>query len=231
MEKQKYNPRHIGVLALVIVIAAIGLSISGFKLKTRTANQNIAATNTNISADANVNTNSPAVTNTAMKTYAFPGQLADDKINNKQARIVTSKGTIVFTLDAKQSPLAVSNFVYLAEQGFYNGIRWHRIETWVVQMGDPQTKDTAVSQDLWGTGGPGYTIPDETVTGTYDPGVVAMAKTAAPNSAGSQIFIMKSTTGLEQRYQIMGRVTTGMNIVQALVVGDTVQSVTIEPAS
>ncbi|MEK7538015.1 MAG: peptidylprolyl isomerase [Patescibacteria group bacterium] len=214
------SPTVIGGIAVLVVVTAIILGLTGFKLKPTASNSN-----------QNANVNLSTKPSTAVPTYSFPGRLPDDRILNKQARLVTNKGTIVFTLDASQAPLAVSNFVYLAEQGFYNGIRWHRIETWVVQMGDPQTKDETVSQNLWGTGGPGYTIPDETVTGTYDPGVVAMAKTAASNSAGSQIFIMKSVAGLEQRYQIMGKVTTGMDVVQALVVGDTVQSVTIELTS
>ncbi len=213
------SPTVIGGIAVLVVVTAVILGLTGFKLKPAASNGN-----------QNANTNSSTQSATAVPTYSFPGRLPDDRILNKQARIVTNKGTIVFTLDVKQSPLAVSNLVYLAEQKYYDQIRWHRVEDWVVQMGDPQTKDASVNQQLWGTGGPGYTIPDEPVSGDYAPGVVAMAKTAAPNSAGSQIFIIKTLTGLDKKYQIIGRVAAGMDVVNALTVGDVAQSVTIEPA-
>lgn len=167
---------------------------------------------------------------TNMPSYTYQGQLPTSEIHGQQATIVTRKGNITFTLDDAQSPIAVSNFIYLAKAGYYNGILWHRVENWVVQMGDPQTKNPSSSSAQWGSGGPGYTIPDEPVTGEYVAGVVAMAKTSAPNSAGSQIFILKQDTPLPKTYQIIGRVTSGQDVVNNLAVGDQVQSVTIAAA-
>lgn len=225
MEKAKYNPKFIGILALVIVIAALALGISGFKLKSKTTNQNttnIASTNT--TAVTNTITNSSTLTNTAMKTYTNPGKLADEKIMNKQARIVTNKGTIVFTLDAKQSPLAVSSFVYLAEQNYFDGLTWHRVvDDFVIQGGDPTGT---------GRGGPGYQFPDETVTSEYVEGTVAMAN-SGPNTNGSQFFICNAddTQKLAKSYSIFGHVTSGLDVVKKIVQGDTMQKVTIEPVS
>lgn len=204
---------QLGIAGAIILIAII-LGLSDWKLpgsSNRTTNQ---STNTNITVDNSVSTVLPS-----------------EQITNKQVKIVTPKGDIVFTLDAAQSPIAVSNFVTLANKGFYNGIKWHRVEEWVIQGGDPQTKDASVSPDLWGTGGPGYTIKDEPATGDYLPGTVAMAKTAAPNSAGSQIFIIKVATPLPKVYQIIGQVTSGLDVVKAIAVGDAMTTVTIEPAS
>lgn len=204
---------QIGIAGLIIIIAII-LGLTDWKLP--------GSSSTNTTSTANTNT---AVANVVSTI------LSSDQIIDKQARIVTSKGEIVFTIDAVQSPIAVSNFVKLAGEGFYDGIKWHRVESWVIQGGDPQTKDASVPASRWGTGGPGYTIKDESVTGDYVTGVVAMAKTSAPNSAGSQIFILKTDTPLPKSYQIIGQVTTGLDIVQTIAVGDLMTKVTIEPKS
>lgn len=225
MDKAKNNPKIVGILALVIIVAALALGISGFKLKSKTTNQNIAnSANTNTTAVTNTTTNLSAVTNTTMQKYTFPGKLADEKIINKQARIVTNKGTIVFTLDAVQSPLAVSSFVYLAEQKYFDGLTWHRVvDDFVIQGGDPTGT---------GTGGPGYKFPDETVTSEYVEGTVAMAN-SGPNTNGSQFFICNAddTQKLAKSYSIFGHVTSGLDVVKQIVQGDTMQKVTIEPAS
>lgn len=207
---------QLGIAGAIILVAII-LGLSGWKLP-RSKTQTPSLTHsTNL--------------NTTVATSVVDTILPSDQITNKQVKIVTTKGDIVFTLDAVQSPIAVSNFITLANQGFYNGIKWHRVEDWVIQGGDPQTKDASVSPSLWGTGGPGYTIKDEPATGDYLPGTVAMAKTAAPNSAGSQIFIIKVATPLPKVYQIIGQVTAGLDVVKAIAVGDTMTTVTIEPAS
>lgn len=154
--------------------------------------------------------------------YTFPGQLPADQIENKQVRMATSKGEIVFTLDAAQAPLAVSNFVYLANQGYYNGLTWHRVVPgFVVQGGDPLGT---------GTGGPGYKFPDETVTGEYTAGTVAMAN-SGPNTNGSQFFIvLEDQPTLPKSYTIFGRVTSGLDVVRKITQTDTMDTVTVEPA-
>jgi cyclophilin family peptidyl-prolyl cis-trans isomerase len=135
-----------------------------------------------------------------------------------QKRVVTietAKGKIQITIDADLSPIAAGNFVALAGCGFYNGVVFHRVVTdFVIQGGDPTGT---------GTGGPGYTIKDEPVTATYGRGTVAMARTGAPNSVGSQFFIVLSDgarTALADpaynNYQIIGTVTSGMEAVDAI---------------
>jgi cyclophilin family peptidyl-prolyl cis-trans isomerase len=105
------------------------------------------------------------------------------------------------------SPIAAGNFVALADCGFYDGVVFHRVvPRFVIQGGDPTGT---------GSGGPGYTIQDEPVTTQYARGTVAMARTQAPNSVGSQFFIVlddeaRSSLAAANTYQIIGSVTQGM---------------------
>jgi cyclophilin family peptidyl-prolyl cis-trans isomerase len=132
--------------------------------------------------------------------------------------ITTPKGDIAITLVADLSPIAVGNFSALAECGYYDGIVFHRVATlqdgtpFVIQGGDPEGT---------GRGGPGYTITDEPVTTAYVRGTVAMARTSAPNSVGSQFFIVlddkdQSVLASANTYQIIGSVTAGMDTVDAI---------------
>ncbi len=129
--------------------------------------------------------------------------------------IETSEGDIEITVEADLSPIAVGNFVALAECGYYDGVVFHRIVPgFVIQGGDPTGR---------GTGGPGYTIQDEPVTTQYVRGTVAMARTPAPNSVGSQFFIVlddEAAVSLADpsanNYQILGSVTDGMDAVDAI---------------
>lgn len=207
------NPKILGGIAIIIVIAALVIGLSGKKLG---SNKN--------TVNANTNSSSSTEPSTSVKTYTNPGKLSDDKIHKKQARIVTNKGTIVFTLDDAQSPLAVSSFVFLAEQGYFDGLSWHRvIPDFVIQGGDPTGT---------GSGGPGYQFADEKVTGEYLEGTVAMANAGA-NTNGSQFFITNAddTQKLTKSYSIFGHVTSGLDVVKNIVQGDTMDKVTIEPAS
>lgn len=155
-----------------------------------------------------------------LSNLKFPGVLPDEKIKNKKAIIKTNKGTIEFELYADKAPKTVSNFVYLAELGYYDGLIFHRIVPgFVAQGGDPT-----------GTGmsGPGYQFEDETVAGEYIEGSVAMAN-SGPNTNGSQFFIslVDNTKSLTKSYNLFGQVTSGMDVVKKLVQGDKMESVTI----
>lgn len=163
------------------------------------------------------------VTNTETMTYAFPGVLEADQIENKIVRIQTEKGEIVFELYPDTAPITVSNFVYLANQGYYESLTFHRrVEGFVIQGGDP-------SGD--GSGGPGYTIEEEVDDDyAYDRGIVAMAKTIMPHSTGSQFFIMLADYPLPKEYTIFGRVLEGMDVVDQIVEGDVMTKVTVESA-
>ncbi len=152
------------------------------------------------------------------KTWAFPGILPAAKIQGKQVRMETSKGTIVFELFGEDAPKAVSNFVYLTEGGYYDGLTFHRVESWVVQGGDPTGT---------GRGGPGYKFEDETVTKQYVRGVVAMAN-AGPNTNGSQFFFLTQDTPLPPAYTIFGTITEGLSVIDKLAIGDKMTKVTVE---
>lgn len=155
--------------------------------------------------------------------YSFPGVLPDSKIKNKEAIIETTKGTIKFDLYADKAPKSVSNFVYLAEAGFYNGLTFHRVEPgFVVQGGDPAGN---------GTGGPGYQFSDEPVQGDYIAGTVAMANSGV-NTNGSQFFIcLTDQPTLPKSYNLFGQVTSGMDVIQKIAVGDKMIKITINDKS
>ncbi|MEY3725840.1 MAG: hypothetical protein RI971_417 [Chloroflexota bacterium] len=130
----------------------------------------------------------------------------------------TSMGEITLLLEADLSPIAVGNFVALAECGFYDNVIFHRIAymqdgtPFVIQGGDPTGT---------GMGDPGYKIKDEAVIGDYRRGVLAMARSAAPNSQGSQFFIVLDDGAagpLEsvRTYAILGEVIAGMDVVDAI---------------
>jgi cyclophilin family peptidyl-prolyl cis-trans isomerase len=129
------------------------------------------------------------------------------------AEMRTSCGTIAIELLADQAPQSVNSFVFLAEQGYFNGQRFHRLDTSidVVQGGDPTGT---------GSGGPGYSIPDE-LTGneSYGPGVLAMAN-AGPNTGGSQFFLITGDQGhnldATPNYTIFGQVTDGLDVAKQI---------------
>jgi cyclophilin family peptidyl-prolyl cis-trans isomerase len=127
--------------------------------------------------------------------------------------IETELGSIVVEVFTDSSPVAAQNFVNLAEAGFYDGVVFHRlVPGFVIQGGDPQGT---------GRGGPGYTIEDEEVIGEYVRGTVAMARTPAPNSQGSQFFIVlddgvRETLPKSGGYAIFGRVVQGMEVVDQI---------------
>ncbi len=152
--------------------------------------------------------------------YQFPGTLDQSQIASKKAVIKTAKGIIEFTLYSDKAPKTVSNFVYLAEQKYYDGLIFHRVvPSFVIQGGDPTGT---------GSGGPGYKFPDEPVVGDYLAGTVAMAN-SGPDTNGSQFFIcLEDQPGLPKSYSLFGQVTSGMDVVKNIVVGDKMDSVTIE---
>lgn len=151
-------------------------------------------------------------------TLPFP-VLAAEQIESKKITIETDKGSIVINLFS-DAPIASSNFIFLADKGFYNGLTFHRREEgFVIQGGDPKGN---------GTGGPGYSFPDEKVTRDYKKGIVAMAN-SGPNTNGSQFFIMLADTPqLPKQYTIFGQATEGIDVVDTIVVGDIMKKVTVE---
>jgi cyclophilin family peptidyl-prolyl cis-trans isomerase len=124
-----------------------------------------------------------------------------------KATIRTNKGEIVVDLFEEEVPVTVNNFVFLAEQGFYTNVPFHRvINGFMIQTGDPTGS---------GAGGPGYRFADEPVTREYERGIVAMAN-AGPDTNGSQFFIMHADNPLPKNYTIFGQVVSGLDVVDAL---------------
>jgi len=133
------------------------------------------------------------------------------------ATLHTNMGDITIEFDATDAPNTVANFEKLASAGFYNGVKFHRvIKGFMIQGGDPLTKDDAQAA-RWGTGGPGYTFPDEIGPNNHNvTGTISMAN-AGPNTNGSQFFItVADNTYLDDKHTVFGKVTSGMEVVDAL---------------
>jgi cyclophilin family peptidyl-prolyl cis-trans isomerase len=129
----------------------------------------------------------------------------------------TSMGDITLELFDTDAPKTVENFMKLAKEGFYNGTRFHRvIEGFMIQGGDPQSKDLALA-DRWGTGDPGYKFADEIHANNRNmTGTIAMAN-SGPNTNGSQFFInVADNNFLDTKHTVFGRVTDGMDIVMKI---------------
>ena len=145
---------------------------------------------------------------------------------NPTAIFKTNMGEIEIELFADQMPITVGNFVSLAESGFYDNTKFHRvIDGFMIQGGDPNSKGT--DESTYGRGGPAENVQDEFVEGellTNTRGTIAMANTGQPNSGGSQFFInLVDNTGLdwdkpphESKHPVFGRVVKGMDIVDAI---------------
>ncbi len=152
-------------------------------------------------------TNEPIQGETMPKQYSAPPPMTIDPTAKITATMHTSAGAITFELFASEAPNTVNNFVFLAREGFYDGVIFHRIiRGFMVQSGDP---------DGTGMGGPGYSFADEPVTRDYLPGTLAMAN-AGPNTNGSQFFIMHQEAALPKNYTIFGQATEGLDVVDAL---------------
>lgn len=141
-----------------------------------------------------------------------------------QATLHTSAGDITIEFFDTDAPNTVANFTKLAESGFYNGTKFHRIiEGFMIQGGDPLTKDDS-AEALWGTGGPGYKFADEIHANNKNViGTISMAN-AGPNTNGSQFFInVANNNFLDTKHTVFGKVVAGMEVVEKL------QAVATEP--
>ena len=198
-------------------------------------------------ADQNsATTSTPQEANLYTPTYVPNG--------DEVAVIKTNKGTITVELYGKEAPLSVGNFIELAQKGFYDDLKFHRLEPgFVIQGGDPQTKELsadkvkelvakqksgayAQGEPMIGTGGPGHMIKGEfdlkSNPHKHVDGSLAMARSQSPDSAGSQFyFTLGVQSFLDGSYTVFGQTTGGLDVVHKLGVGDIIESVTIENAS
>ena len=153
------------------------------------------------------------------------------KPNGKEIAVIkTSKGVIKFEFFSKEAPNTSAAFIELAEKGFYDGTKFHRVVPgFVIQGGDPLSK---TDDPMVGTGGPGYQLKAEFNSHQHLDGTVAMARAQDPDSAGSQFYIcLGPQPFLDGQYTVFGQVTEGLDIVHKIAMGDVIESVTIENAT
>jgi peptidyl-prolyl cis-trans isomerase B (cyclophilin B) len=153
--------------------------------------------------------------------WSAPPAMQIDTSKNYSVSIETNRGTIELELYPQHAPKTVNNFVFLAQQGFYDGVTFHRvIADFMIQGGDPTGT---------GRGGPGYKFADEFVGNPlkHERGVISMAN-AGPNTNGSQFFITHlPTPHLNGRHTVFGKVTKGQDVVDAIEQGDEMISVKV----
>jgi len=222
----------IGGAAVALLLGAVALWFTVGPGKPASPTPTPTATSTPIDAVAPTPTEPTESEDTLMPTnpadrkdmYSEPPEMQIDPSKTHVATISTAKGDIVVQLDASAAPLTVNNFVFLAQQGFYDNLTFHRVEAgFVIQGGDP----TAT-----GAGGPGYTVPAE-IELPHVEGAIAMARQGdqvnpTRASSGSQFYItLAPTPFLDGAYTAFGQVTEGMDIVQSIAIGDVIETITI----
>ncbi len=145
-----------------------------------------------------------------------------------RAKITTNKGEMIAELYEKETPIAVENFTKLINQGFYNGLKWHRVlPDFVIQGGCPNSRDGA--SGMPGTGGPGYSIQCEVNAEKqhHEKGVLSMAH-AGRNTGGSQFFVCHSRTNtahLDGNHTCFGKVVEGLDVIDEIRQGDSIVSI------
>lgn len=215
------NQKHVVIIFVILVL--VGIGTMGFNVASETLNKNLQATNTAkitpTQTPEEVIFKQPSMNQKQIKQYPkFPGEILPEDLKNKSAVIETNKGLIELEI-YPEATKAASNFIFLANDGFYDGLTFHRVEPgFVVQGGDPLDN---------GRGGPGYKFEDEPITKSYNRGIVAMAN-SGPNTNGSQFFIMLADNhGLPPKYTIFGKVISGMEVVDKIKVGDVMKKLTV----
>lgn len=175
------------VLLIVGILTLIILGVGVYAFAEKPAKDNSSDVTSEIISSSEEN-----------KTYSSAPAMQIDQNKKYTAIMETSKGTMTFELFASENPITVNNFVFLAKDGFYDGISFHRImKDFMIQSGDPKGD---------GTGGPGYKFDDEAITRDYERGTLAMANSGV-NTNGSQFFIMHKDNPLPKNYVIFGKLT------------------------
>jgi cyclophilin family peptidyl-prolyl cis-trans isomerase len=229
-QKRRKQIRNV-IIGVVAAGAVVGIvfAVSGnnkpvasqSKVSTTSTTTAATAADAKLQAQANavaVKAGCPASTKTRVNTqkYAAAPAMTINTSLPYTATVKTTAGTFAISLDAKSAPITVNNFVFLADKGYYHCVIFHRvIPQFMDQTGDPTGT---------GEGGPGYTIKDEDppkaadASDQYPLGSVAMANTGAPNSGGSQFFIVAGPQGesLPNTYALFGQVTSGMSVVDTI---------------
>jgi len=177
--------------------------------------------------------------------FASPSRAQDkgDKAKGSDTVVLeTNQGNIELKLFPEVAPKAVENFKLLVQKGYYNGLIFHRvIKDFMIQGGDPLTKDPS-AEARWGTGGPGHTVKAEFNDRHHDRGVLSMARSQHPDSAGSQFFICHGNPRfLDRQYTAFGRLIRGDDVLEKIAMTKThppdrpdkrmgIESIKIQPA-
>jgi peptidylprolyl isomerase len=211
----RLRQNQLAVVSIVVVVVLV-VAAAAFLVARGGAGQSPAAAPTPAQA-------TPAGTPSA-RQYSGPPPMTIDTSKIYVATIDTAKGQIVAELYPQDAPQTVNNFVFLARDGFYNGLTFHRVEpNFVIQGGDPNGD---------GTGGPGYTIPAE-IKRKHTDGALAMARRGDDvnpqrDSSGSQFYItIGAQPGLDDQYTVFGQVVQGLDVVRQIAKGDVINSITI----
>ncbi|RAP78203.1 peptidylprolyl isomerase [Paenibacillus montanisoli] len=195
--------------ALVFILSAMLIVTAGCGTKLNNAGQENQGTPT----ETVDNSSGGAADENEPKSWPEMPAMSIDKEKTYSAVFKTNKGEFTVDLFAKDAPQTVNSFVFLSKEKFYDGIKFHRIiKDFMIQGGDPLGN---------GTGGPGYTIPDEFNNGhKFEAGIIAMANTGRPGSGGSQFFICTGAgadfLNQQPNYTIFGKVSSGMDVVTAI---------------
>ena len=155
-----------------------------------------------------------------MKSYVAQPEISIDTSKKYTATIETEKGNLILELFSKDVPVTVNNFIFLARDGFYNSITFHRvIHGFMAQGGDPTST---------GSGGPGYKFADEFTEHKHETGTLSMAN-AGPNTNGSQFFITYAPQPhLDGRHSVFGKLVKGMEVLENIRQGDIIKRITIK---
>lgn len=199
------SPSTFALIPMLLMLA----SCSGGDAQQPAATETTAATTDATTPDA-------AQADTAAAA-AEPEEKPMSHYEGKVADLETSLGTITIKFFPDKAPNHVRNFIDLAEQGFYDGVRFHRvIEGFMIQGGDPNSK--TANRGSWGTGGSGKNVKAEFNDISHKRGIVSMARAQNPDSASSQFFIVvKDSTFLDRQYSVFGEVVSGMDVADKIV--------------
>jgi cyclophilin family peptidyl-prolyl cis-trans isomerase len=204
--------KNISILIACAIVVVLAYSYYSNKDNDNLVLQNSITNTQDASSGSQVNTTTNVANQTGSSTLQNSNSNTDKKAMN--VTLTTNKGNITIELFVEKAPNTVANFKKLADAGFYNGVKFHRvIKGFMIQSGDPLSKDDAKS-DMWGTGGPGYKFADEIhADNRNDVGTIAMAN-AGPNTNGSQFFInVNPNNFLDGKHTVFGKVIKGMDVV------------------
>lgn len=220
--------KNISILIACAIVAVLAYSYYSNKGNDALTLQNSVADSQDASLASQASTTTDVASqigsSTLQSTIPNSDNSSKDK-KNMNVTLTTNKGAITIELFADKAPNTVANFKKLAEAGFYDGVKFHRvIKGFMIQSGDPLTKDDSKA-DMWGTGGPGYKFADEIhADNRNDVGTIAMAN-AGPNTNGSQFFInVNPNNFLDGKHTVFGKVVKGMDVVTEIESVDTNQA-------